>query len=713
MSKATPAAVCAVIAVLAVSAASAPVHHSMTISIYPPDNSLLAVDTLYVGEDNVVDGKMTFLINRSLEIKDIESPNGVKWYSQEEIDPAEIKQNPDEDDRELIARGKGVFLTIEDPPAAGETIPIAVSYSGVLYDSLRAPDRNYARGFATTTGLIDERGVYLSNESLWYPFQYDRSFTFTLKVDVPPDYMSVSQGALIREYLAQIRGEKRLVDVWVERNPAPEFYLIAGRYFRHEENLDGIRIMTYTYETSDSLSQVYLDATRRYISMYESLIGRYPHPKFAMVENFWQTGYGMPSFTLLGDRVIRLPFIVHTSYGHEILHNWWGNCVFVDYDTGNWCEGLTTYGADYLYKEQQGAAAARAYRHETLIAFNNYVTEEKDFPLSEFHERHDSASQSVGYGKSLFVFHMLRQYLGDEKFWAALRQFYESHRYRLAAWKDLQAAFSRAAGEDMSWYFDQWVNRTGLPDISLESAWTEHSGRGHAVMFTLTQGDPPFILYVPVVIRTEAGDIERTVRLSEGRKTFTVDTESRPLSLAIDPDFNLFRKLYPEEFPVTIGGALAAETGTVIIGNREEHRVRMALLPLAHALGVKGDVLDEAAGVPDDLEGASLWLLGRGDALDGLLSQTDVALSDGTVSLGGGEYEIRGRTFVCALPNPREAGSVVTVILTDDTNALASILHKLPHYGRNSYLVFDGDRAVESGVWESKAGPLRADFVAR
>jgi hypothetical protein len=688
-------------------------HHSMRVSIYPPDNSLLAVDTVYVPEASLEDGRIAFLLNRSLEIEGIESPYGIRWYSQEEIDAAEFKEDADEEDEEFIARGKGVFIEIVDLPAGAGTIPVEISYSGVLYDSLLPPDRNYSRGFATTTGLIDERGTYLSNSSLWYPFNFDHSFTFRLTVDLPPDYMSVSQGALERERLTDIRGERRLVEVWAERNPTPEFYLVAGRYYRHQETHNGTRIMTYTYETSDSLSQVYLDATRRYIMMYEDLIGKYPHPKFAMVENFWQTGYGMPSFTLLGNRVIRLPFIVHTSYGHEILHNWWGNCVFVDYDSGNWCEGLTTYGADYLYKERQSESAARDYRHQTLITFNNYVTEEEDFPLSDFHERHDTASQSVGYGKSLFVFHMLRLKLGDEAFWKAQRDFYASHKYRVASWRDLEDAFTASSGEDLAWYFDQWVNSTGLPDVSLEAAWTERAAGGHAVKFTLRQAGPIFTLDVPVVITTEAGDLRSSVRLSDAEKTFTLTSDARPLSLMIDPDFNMFRRLYKEEIPVTIGGTFAGETGTIIIGDAEEPGIRMSLFSISHALGVDGETIDEAHAETPEPAGANIWFLGRGGTLQALLEETEVELAGEIIRIAGKELDIGGRNFICTMRNPRDENSIVAFIISGDTEPLPSILRKLPHYGRNSYLLFEGDRAVERGTWEIGDSPLRADFVAR
>ena len=104
----------------------------------------------------------------------------------------------------------------------------------------------------------------------------------------------------------------------------------------------------------------YLDATAQYIEMYRELIGPYPYGKFALVENFWETGYGMPSFTLLGPRVIRFPFILASSYPHEILHNWWGNSVFVDYETGQ-----LVRGADRLHGRPPHPGAAGPGRAST------------------------------------------------------------------------------------------------------------------------------------------------------------------------------------------------------------------------------------------------------------------------------------------------------------------------------------------------------------
>ena len=110
----------------------------------------------------------------------------------------------------------------------------------------------------------------------------------------------------------------------------------------------------------------YLQSSREYLELYQELFGPYPYEKFAIVENFYPTGYGFPGWTLLGSSVIRLPFIRTTSLPHEIAHTWWGNAVEIDYSSGNWGEGLATYVADYYLKELHAPAEALEYRRRQL-----------------------------------------------------------------------------------------------------------------------------------------------------------------------------------------------------------------------------------------------------------------------------------------------------------------------------------------------------------
>ena len=139
---------------------------------------------------------------------------------------------------------------------------------------------------------------------------------------------------------------------------------MAGPYRVTERKFTGagnraITLRTLLHEEVADLGAGYLDATERYLRLYEDWIGPYPYGSFSIVSSPTPTGFGMPTLTYLGIDVLRLPFIRDTSLGHEVLHNWWGNGVYPDYATGNWSEGLTTFMADHAYREQAGPAAAR------------------------------------------------------------------------------------------------------------------------------------------------------------------------------------------------------------------------------------------------------------------------------------------------------------------------------------------------------------------
>ena len=266
-----------------------------------------------------------------------------------------------------------------------------------------------------TLGIISKEGVFLAGVSHWCPQFGEGLITFTLEVNLPRDWDVVSQGERTSH---QVEGDVKCV-TWRCEHPQEEIFAVAARFFEYSRAAGDIELMVFLREEDRKIADTYLAAAARYLDMYEKMIGPYAYKKFALVENFWETGYGMPSFTLMGPKVIRLPFIVYTSYPHEILHNWWGNGVFPDSGSGNWSEGLTAYLADHLMQEQRGTA--RRYRRDVLQKFADYVSQGKDFPLTKFRSRHSTATEAIGYGKALMFFHMLRTELGDDAFVKGLR----------------------------------------------------------------------------------------------------------------------------------------------------------------------------------------------------------------------------------------------------------------------------------------------------
>ena len=247
---------------------------------------------------------------------------------------------------------------------------LKLTYGGTVNFPLSSPSEEYARGIIETAGTITSDGIYLAGGTLWYPYFSDELVSFELSAAVPDGWHLISQGnGSSRDEAGQTH--------WDSGGLVDEIYLVGGPLTLYEAAAGATAAQAYLRKPDQALADRYLSATARYIEMYRGLIGPYPYGKFALVENFWETGYGMPSFTLLGSMVIRFPFILTSSYPHEILHNWWGNSVFVDYPTGNWCEGLTAYMADHLMKEQAGQAAE--YRRDTLKKYRDFVRDGRDF----------------------------------------------------------------------------------------------------------------------------------------------------------------------------------------------------------------------------------------------------------------------------------------------------------------------------------------------
>ena len=251
-----------------------------------------------------------------------------------------INSASDGSDRDDLSR----YRTGDGPVSDGA---LTVRYRGPFDFGLSDQKEEYTRGFRETTGIVSDEGVYLAGNGFWYPYFGEGLIEFDMVVDKPADWQVVSQGN-------GVASDETGRAIWSSGGPMDEIYVVGGPLVLYEEAAGAVQAQVYLREPDEGLANKYLAATAQYIEMYRELIGTYPYEKFALVENFWETGYGMPSFTLLGPSIIRFPFILTSSYPHEILHNWWGNSVFVDYKSGNWAEGLTAYLADHLIQEQRG-----------------------------------------------------------------------------------------------------------------------------------------------------------------------------------------------------------------------------------------------------------------------------------------------------------------------------------------------------------------------
>ena len=508
------------------------INHDLEVVLSPDSNYIKVTDVITLPVDSSTQ-EIRFQLHANLDLTMADSSAG---YTLQQVTLSDSDSTAIE-----TAVPVNTYLVRTNNSSSGR-LSLRLEYQGTIFHPVEQQSKEYARGFSETPGIIDERGVYLSGSSYWLPKFGDSLVTFNMNVYTPPDWDVVSQGKRTQREGVGVQNLFR----WESPQPMDEVYCIAAKFTYYEKSLGDVMAMAYLRTPDPALASKYLETTAQYLEMYNKLLGPYPYTKFALVENFWETGYGMPSFTLLGEKVIRFPFILHSSYPHELLHNWWGNGVFVDYDSGNWCEGLTAYLADHLIKEQRGQGME--YRRSALQAYTDYVNESNDFPLSEFRSRTDAASSAIGYNKAMMLFNMLRQSIGDDIFVKSLQAFYRQNQFKRAGWDDIRQAVASVTGRDFKFGFDQWVQRKGAPQFEISDANVTGSAGNYDLSYTLNQvqeGDS-FQVAVPVVVHLsgiEEPFIQR-VAMTTKSQTYQMNFEQEPLLIEVDPEFDVFRRLH-------------------------------------------------------------------------------------------------------------------------------------------------------------------------
>ena len=527
---------------------------------------------------------------------------------------------------------------------------------------------------------MDASGVVLLDG--WCP-TLDGFARYKLKACVPEDFEAMSEADAV--HVVSMPGFRTYTFEFP--HPRTGLSLIAGPYEVTLKQHNNIEIASYFFPEDRELVQEYLKKAKTYLDLYEELLGDYPFKRFAIVENRAPTGYGLPTYTLLGQDVVRLPFIVDTSLGHEILHSWFGNSVYVDTESGNWCEGLTTYLADQLYEEQKGLG--HAYRHRLLVDYQSYVHGNGAMSLSDFKFRADRPSKAVGYGKGAMVFHMLKQEIGEDAFFKALKKFVVDYRFKPTGWSDLETVFSKIGKRDLSDFFDQWLERTDVPVLSMDRGSVTILDSGyHRLSLTIKQGtEVPYSLSVPLVIETTHGDVRRAVRIDDQSESLDIEIQARPLGVTLDPDYDLMRALARSEFPPVLSRLLGSKDRSFVISSQSPE-----------IYGPLADFLKAMGFAKKRIDNLSEWDFSRGSLA--ILGDPGPSLGRLTGKMPGIEKGI----IISVRENSMNPTEVVAMIKAGSSDELKPVLRKLTHCGRYSTLRFREGKLVEKDTESTRKG---------
>jgi aminopeptidase N len=396
------------------------------------------------------------------------------------------------------------------------------------------------------------------NNHFWFPtydFPNDK-MTWEVWATVPRGFTAVSNGKMM---LDRPNADGTRTFRWYQERSSATYLvsLIVEPLVKIHDTWRGIPVDYYVYRQDSALARPLFRLTPDMIETYSKLTGvPYPWNKYAQttvadffggMENVSATTLvdWLPDRTAYADR----PWYWYELIAHELAHQWFGDYV----TTANWAnmwlnEGFATFMPGQYWRAKQGDHAGQDYY---LEQYQQAIDTDKQrrMPLAAL------GSNNV-YPKGAMVLEMLRKYLGDARFWAGIKRYLTSHALGVAVTDDLRQAVLEATGENLDWFWSQWMYQAGLPEFTVTAKW-DSSG---SLLLTVeqTQVDTAtadstglrysvpsaFRMPVEVRVRTGAGDVRQRAWLEQRSQTLRIDgVSSAPHMVVFDVGNTIYKTL--------------------------------------------------------------------------------------------------------------------------------------------------------------------------
>ncbi|HTS90299.1 MAG TPA: M1 family aminopeptidase [Gemmatimonadales bacterium] len=402
------------------------------------------------------------------------------------------------------------------------------------------------------------------NNHFWFPtydFPNDK-MTWEMVATVPKGYTAVSNGALAQQ---RVNRDGTRTFAWRQDRPSASYLvsLIVAPLAKISDHWRQVPVDYYVYRSDTALARPLFRVTPDMIDVYSRLTGvSYPWAKYAQttVADFFGGMENVSATTLVdwlpdARAYVDRPWYRHILIPHELAHQWFGDYV----TTANWAnmwlnEGFAEFMPGQYWATKLGRAAGEDYYLDEYRQFLR-IDQRRRMPLASL------GSNNI-YPKGALVLEMLRKYLGDGPFWAGVHRYLEQHAYDVATSDDLRQAFLEATGQNLDWFWDQWVYGAGYPEFDVTAS---YDSTGHSVSLDVKQvqqdtlaADSTGLRYrvaevftMPVTIRvgTPSGDRIAHASLADREQTIVVPDVNEPPTMVIFDDGNGILKRLAFEQP--------------------------------------------------------------------------------------------------------------------------------------------------------------------
>ena len=384
----------------------------------------------------------------------------------------------------------------------------------------------------------------------WLPLvdhPYDKS-TAEFIVIAPNHYQVISNGLLVEETnlnkeLKKTHWKQSVpISCWLYALGVAEFAVDYVEYF------EGKSIQTWVYKQDrDNGFYDFKIPTKHTMEFFSDYIGPFAYEKLANVQSNSVKG-GMESATAIfysdvsvtGDRSVRWRNVVI----HEVAHQWFGNCVTeYDWDDVWLSEGFATYFTLMFREHAYGRDDfVNGLNDAKRLVYNHYKTDKESSIIhNNLKDMKDVLTYSLQYQKGAWVLHMLRNYIGEDNFRQGIRNYYTKYYNSTTTTNQFKTEMEVVSGMNLDTFFDQWLYKGG--NMVLDGNWKFDEMKGRIeVNLNQVQNDG-YLFEMPIELGISYNDknLEKiqTVKLEKEKGRFYIASDSKPISIKIDPNTKL------------------------------------------------------------------------------------------------------------------------------------------------------------------------------
>ena len=313
--------------------------------------------------------------------------------------------------------------------------------------------------------------------SCWFPTidAPNQKTSQEIYMTVPKKYVTLSNGKLEKQ-TTNANGTR--TDYWnfTQKHAPYLFFMGVGEYEVIKDKYKDISVDYYVEKEYASYAKEIFGNTPEMLAFFSKITGiEYPWNKYAqiVVRDYVSGAMENTTAVIHGERAYQTPGqlidenVQENTIAHEAFHHWFGDLVTAE----SWSnltvnESFANY-SEYLWLEHKyGKDEADAHMFEDVEGYKQGQNYDKHLVRFYYDDKEDMFD-AVSYNKGGAILHMLRNYLGDEAFYAGLNTYLTDNKYGTGEAHQLRLAFEKISGKDLNWFFNQWYFNNGHPKLSI------------------------------------------------------------------------------------------------------------------------------------------------------------------------------------------------------------------------------------------------------